>query len=63
VKQQITRFTLDKLQANLERTKLERPFVIRCSRNTAVKIAEVYDTTWLPEAKGKQAVGPFLIIA
>ncbi len=63
MKKQITRVSMEKLLASLERTKLERPFVVRCTRNTAVKIAEVYDVTWVPEEKGKQVVGPFLIIA
>lgn len=63
MEKQITIFTMEKLHDLLEKKRLTKPFVLRCTRTTAEKIADVYGVTWIPIEKGKQLVGPFLIIA
>lgn len=54
---------LDRLEERLSCKRLSKPFVLRTTRETAVKIAEAFDAKWAHQEKAKQVVGPFLIIA
>lgn len=63
MKTQVNRRGLEMLADRLHKKGFRAPYVIRTSRDTAVKIAEALSETWRSEVKSKQVVGDFLIIA